>query len=79
MLSPFRVGFPSKTTHPILPPPAHQPTHSCFPVLVFPYTGALSLHRTKGPLLPLMSDKVIFCYICVWSMGPSMCTLWVVV
>ena len=30
------------------PPPAHQPTHSRFPVLAFPYTRESSLHRTKG-------------------------------
>jgi hypothetical protein len=35
------------------PPPAsmrvfhHSPTHSCLPALAFPYTGSLSLHRTK--------------------------------
>ena len=26
----------------------HPPTHYHFPVLAFPYTGTLSLHRTKG-------------------------------
>jgi hypothetical protein len=38
------TGFPSKIplSHP--PPHAHQPTPSCFPVLAFPYTGALGLH-----------------------------------
>ena len=47
MLSPFLIS-PPKTPYLILPPPAHPPTHSCFPVLAFPYTGAQSLHRTKG-------------------------------
>jgi hypothetical protein len=28
--------------------PDHQPTHSRFPTLTFPYTGASSLLRTKG-------------------------------
>ena len=28
--------------------PAHQPTHSHFPVLAFPYARASSLHRNKG-------------------------------
>jgi hypothetical protein len=42
-------GFPSKkTTYPLLPPPAHQPTHSHFPALAFPYTGTYNLHRAKG-------------------------------
>ena len=26
----------------------HPPIHSCLPVLKFPYTGASSLHKTKG-------------------------------
>ena len=33
---------------PSSPSPAHQSTHSCFLVLAFYYTGASSLHRTKG-------------------------------
>ena len=39
------------------------------PALYFPTVGhLLSLHRTKeGPLLPLMPDKSILCYICSWS------------
>ena len=44
---------PPETPYTIPPPPASirvlpQPTHSCLPALAFPYTGALSLHRTKG-------------------------------
>ena len=38
MLSPFLV-FPPKITYPLPPLPAHQPTHFCFLVLAFPYTG----------------------------------------
>jgi hypothetical protein len=48
MLSPFLISHP-KAPYPIPPPPNHQPTHSCFPVLAFPYTGASSLHRIKAP------------------------------
>ena len=37
-------GFPSKNPYtlpkPLYPPPAHQPTHSCFLALAFPNTGA---------------------------------------
>jgi hypothetical protein len=33
-------GFLSKNPYPNSPPPAHQPTHSRFLVLAFPYTGA---------------------------------------
>jgi hypothetical protein len=47
MLSPFLVT-PQKTPYPLFPSPAHQPTHSCFLALEFPYTGASSLYRTKG-------------------------------
>jgi hypothetical protein len=41
-------GFPLE--NPIFPPPSpsHQPIHSYFLALAFPYTGAFSLHRTKG-------------------------------
>ena len=38
-LSPFLVS-PPKTPYPLPPPPAHQPTHSHFLALAFPYTGA---------------------------------------
>ena len=47
--------LPLETPYPISPPPAsmrvlpHLPTHSCLPALALPYTGALSVHRTKGP------------------------------
>ena len=35
-------------------------THSCFQALTFPYTGPLSLFKTKkGSLLPLMPHKII--------------------
>jgi hypothetical protein len=46
MLSPFLVS-PPKTSYPLPLAPAHKPTHSCFLVLAFPYTGTSSLHRTK--------------------------------
>ena len=43
-----------QTPYPISPLTAsmrlltHLPTHSCLTTLAFPYTGASSLHRTKG-------------------------------
>ena len=46
MLSLFLV-FPLKPSYPLPLHPAHQLIHSHFPVLPFPCTGALSLHRTK--------------------------------
>jgi hypothetical protein len=61
MLSTFLV-FPS--TNPLSHPPtpcfykgAPPPTHSHLTTLAFPYAGAWSLHRTKGPPLPLMPDN----------------------
>jgi hypothetical protein len=33
-------SFPFENPHPLPSPPAHQPTHSCFLTLAFPYTGA---------------------------------------
>jgi hypothetical protein len=33
-------GFPFKNTHSLPPPFVHQPTHSYFLALVFPYNGA---------------------------------------
>ena len=68
MLYTFLV-FPLKTPNPIPRPPAHQPTHCCFPVLAFPYTGSLSQSQDQGPFLPMMPDKAILCYICGWSHG----------
>ena len=47
MLSPFLVS-PLKIPYALPPPPAHQPTHSHFLALAFPYTGALSIHKAKG-------------------------------
>ena len=47
MLSLFPVSI-QKAPYPLSSPPAHQPTHSHFLVLAFPYTGTLNLHRTKG-------------------------------
>jgi hypothetical protein len=32
--------------------------------------------QNQGSLLPLMFNKAILCYICSWSHGPSICTLW---
>jgi hypothetical protein len=46
----------------------YPPTHSCLTALVFTYTGALNLHRTKG-LPSHWCHKAILCYICNWSHG----------
>jgi hypothetical protein len=36
----FQTVSPLKPPHPLPPLPTHQPTHSCFLALAFPYTGA---------------------------------------
>jgi hypothetical protein len=63
MLSLFLVSTP-KTPYPL----PHSPT------LPLPLPGpAIPLHwsiepsQDQGPLLPLMTDKAILCYICGWS------------
>jgi hypothetical protein len=42
------LGFLPQNPYPIPSPPAHQPTHSHFPVLAFSYSGAPSLLRSKS-------------------------------
>ena len=71
--------FPSET--PLSPPlsPAQQPTHCCFLALEFPYTGAQSLHRTRGlsshgGLIRPSSDTYA-----AGAMNPTICFLWLVV
>ena len=53
MLSPFLVSLPEIPYAIPLPPASmrvflHPPTYTCLPTLALPYTGASSLHRTKG-------------------------------
>jgi hypothetical protein len=48
-----------------VPPPTHP---------FLPYFSSIPLHwgikpPSTGPPLPLMSDKAILCYICIWSHG----------
>ena len=85
MLFPFPVLLP-QTPYPIPVPPAfmrvlsNPPTHSHLTALAFHYTHwDTGPSQDQGPLLPLMPDKAIICYICCCVMGPSMCTLWLVV
>jgi hypothetical protein len=68
MLSPFLVS-PPKTPYPSPLPlltPAHQPTHSRFLALAFPW--GLEPSQDEGPLLPLMTYNAIICSICSWSL-----------
>jgi hypothetical protein len=67
MLFPFPVS-PLET--PLSHPPNRlllcgcSPTH--LPALAFP---GIKSSQDQGPLLPLMPDKAILCYICGWSHG----------
>jgi hypothetical protein len=73
MLSPFLVS-PQETPYPIPPPSAsmrvfpHQTTHPLLPPCpgIPPHWG-IEPSQDQGPLLSLMPDKPIHCYICSWS------------
>jgi hypothetical protein len=74
------IPFPAPPTempYPIPPSPCfyegvHPPTHSCLPTL---HSVGILLHwgiepsQDQRPLLPLIPDKAILCYICGWSHG----------
>ena len=74
MLSPFLVSL-LQLTHSIPPPlclceGAPPPTHSFLPQpSSIPLHWGIKSPQDQGPLLPLMSDKVILCYICGRSHG----------
>ena len=78
MISPFPVTS-TPTTHHILPSPfpfasirvlLHPPTHPLLPHLSsIPLHWGIKPPQDQGPPLPLMPDKAILCYICIWSHG----------
>ena len=82
MLSPFPL-FSLKSPYPN--PPASmrvlaQPsTHFCRTTLAFPYTGALSLRRTKGLPSHCCQIRLSSATYAAVVMSPSMCTLWLVI
>ena len=70
-------GFPStnplsQSTSPCFyegaPPPTHPlpPTHTHPGIWLY---WSIQPSHDQGPLLPLMPDKAILCYICCWSHG----------
>ena len=66
--------------HYLIPPPSvRQPNHPCFPVLAFSYTAALRHHRTKDLSSHWFLVKPSSATYTAGAMGPSMCTLWLVV
>jgi hypothetical protein len=79
MLSLFLVS-PPETLYLILPPASmrvltHLPTHSCLPILAFPYTGAWSLPRTKVLSSHWCPTRPSFVTYAAGVMEASMCTL----
>jgi hypothetical protein len=71
MLSPFPV-FPPETPYLILTPPASMRvfTHPLLPPHpAIPLHWGIEPSQDQGPLLSLMTDMVILCYICDWSHG----------
>ena len=58
-------SFPSKTSYPLPSSPAHSPLTG--PGICLHWGFELS--QDQVPLLPLMSNKAILCYICSWSHG----------
>ena len=65
MLSSFQVS-PPKNPCPIPLPPAHLLPLPC---TGFPLYWVIEPSQDQGPLLPLMANKAILCYICSWSHG----------
>jgi len=75
MLFPFLVSL-LETPYPISPSPASlrmlpdPRTHIVLPCGPgIPLYQGIEPSEDQGPLLPLMSNKVILCYICGWSYG----------
>ena len=67
LVAPLETPYPSSLplplwgwspTYPLLPPSPGIPLH-----------WGIEASQDQGSLLPLMSDKVILCYICDWSQG----------
>jgi hypothetical protein len=77
--------FPSANPSSLLLPPAsmkmlpHPPTHSCLTTLASFYSGASSLDRVKGLPSHWCQIKESSATYTARAMGPSMCTLWLVV
>jgi hypothetical protein len=75
--------LPSPSTKRVLP---HPFTYSQIPTLAFPYTGASSTLRApsehpqgQGLLFPLMSNRPSSATYVAGAMGPSICTIWLVI
>ena len=56
-----------KIPYPIPPPSAHPSSHDF--LICIPVFWIIQPSHDQGPLLSLISEMVIFCYICSWSRG----------
>jgi hypothetical protein len=74
-VNPF-PGLPSENPYPIHSTSAHQPTHFCFSVLVFPYTGTSNALKPKGLSSHWCPTSPSSATYAAGAMGSSMCTLW---
>jgi hypothetical protein len=66
MLSPFLVS-PQKTPYPFPPSPCLPTYPLLHPCPSIPLHWGIKPSQDQRPLLPLMSNKANFCYICIWS------------
>ena len=74
---------PNPLSHPSSPcfyegtsPHTHAPKHSHLTVLAFPYTGASSLHRTKGIPSHWCQIRTSFATYAAGAMGPLWKSVW---
>jgi hypothetical protein len=49
----------------------HLPTHFHLTPLASPFAGTKKCPQDQAPILPLIPDKPILCYLCSWSHGPT--------
>jgi hypothetical protein len=74
VISNFLVAPPTHTL-PAIPPPCLYEGTPPLTHLLLPHSSSITLHRgikppqDQGPPLPLISDKAILCYLCIWSNG----------
>ena len=82
MLFPFPVSppeLPYPISHASMRVLLYLPIHSHLTTLPFLYTGASNLHRTKGLSSNWCQIRTSCAIYVVGAMGPSMCTLWLLV
>jgi hypothetical protein len=71
LIPPQPMFYPPPASMRVFPihPPTHSPTHTPSPLSNFPTLGIKPSLQDQGPLLPLMLNKAILCYICSWYHG----------